>query len=258
MAADQDIQDRFLVSFTPQDCRPRVADAAWYLGGAGYRPTPGIRRRIEKTLNLAEGLMAPAAALAVLPVPKADRGGARLTGDRGLPGSLAGEWCQAEYVIACVATLGPGLEARCRALSPSEPLGAIVLDAVGVASLDKLAEIVGREIERQARRRGLYGGARISPGLQQADLRLQTVLFELVDSGALGVELTADLIMKPFKSISEFRVLGSRPPTGATAPKCMDCDLVACGFRRQAPKEAIMIDNGRPDAPQVKKGHTNG
>ena len=58
MSADQDIQDRFLVSFTPQDCRPRVADAACYLGGAGYRPTPGIRRRIEKALNLAEGLMA--------------------------------------------------------------------------------------------------------------------------------------------------------------------------------------------------------
>lgn len=258
MAADHDIQDRFLISFTPQDCRPRVADAACYLGGAGYRPTPGILRRIEKALNLAEGLMTPAAALAVLPVHKADRDGVRLTADRCLPGNLAGEWCQAEYVIACVATLGPALEESCRAMSPSEPLGAIVLDAVGVASLDKLAEIVGCEIENQARLRGLYCGARISPGLQQVDLRLQTVLFDLVDSCDLGVELTVDLIMQPFKSISECRALRSRPLASATAHKCKDCDLVACGFRRQAPKQALTVDNGLPDAPQVMKGHMNG
>ena len=258
MAEDHDIQDRFLVSYSPQDCRPRVEDVACYLGGAGYRPTPGILRRIEKALNLAEGLMAPVAALAVLPILRADRDGVRLIGDRCLPGSLAGEWCQAEYVTACVATLGSGLEERCRAMSLSEPLGAIVLDAVGVAGLDRLADIVGREIENQARIRGLYCGARVSPGLQQADFSLQTHLFEMVDVQALGVELTADLIMKPFKSISEFRALGARPPVAATAHKCMDCDHPACGFRRQTSIEAIMNDNGLHDAPQAMKGHTNG
>ncbi len=243
MVADHDIQNRFLFSFTPQDCRPRVEDVACYLGGADYRPTSGILRRIEKALDLAEGLMAPAAALAVLPVLKADRDGVRLSGGRCLPGSLAGEWGQAAYVTACIATLGPGLEERCRAMSPSEPFGAIVLDAVGVAGLDKLGEIVGRETENQARIRGLYGGARVSPGLQQADLSLQALLFELVDFEALGMELTADLIMKPFKSISEIRALGTRPLAAATPHKCMDCDLPACGFRRSAPRSGHTIGN---------------
>ena len=206
-----------------------------YLGGAAYRPKPNILSRVDKALNLAEGLVAPAAAFTVLPVQKADRKGVLLPGDRHLCAGRVADWREAAYIAASVATLGLALEEKCRELSSSEPFTAIVLDAVGVACLDKLGEMVGREADRQACLRGLYCGARISPGLRSADLSLQTLLFDLVDAQALGVELTADLVMKPFKSISEFRVLASRPQEFAADHKCRHCDMLDCGFRRTDP-----------------------
>ena len=235
MSASHDIQTRFLASYSAQDCRPRAADVLCYLGGAAYRPKPNILRRVNKAMNLAAGVVAPAAAFAIIPVRKADRDGVLLPGDRHLrTGDVAG-WREAAYIAASVATLGPDLEEKCRELRSSEPFTAIVLDAVGVACLDKLSEMVGRETDRQARMRGLYGGARICPGLQGAELSLQTLLFDLVNAQALGVDLTVDLVMKPFKSISEIRVLTSRPQEFAADHKCRHCDLRDCGFRRTDP-----------------------
>ncbi len=206
-----------------------------YLGGAAYRPKPNILRRVDKAMNLAAGVVAPAAAFAIIPVRKAGRDGVLLAGDRHLRTDNVTGWHEAAYIAASVATLGPDLEEKCRELSSSEPFTAIVLDAVGVACLDKLGEMVGRETDRQARMRGLYGGARICPGLQRAELSLQTLLFDLVDARGLGVELTADLVMKPFKSISEFRVLASCPQEFVADHKCRHCDMLDCGFRRKDP-----------------------
>ena len=120
-------------------------------------------------------------------------------------------------------------------MSRCEPFSAIDLDAVGVAYLDRLGELVGREASRQAHNRMLFCGARIRPGLDHADLSLQIQLFALVDFQALGVVLTEDLIMQPFKSISEFRALTARPQEPESDPKCKRCDLMTCGFRRSAP-----------------------
>lgn len=239
---DHEIQNHFLASFAPEDCRPRVEDAVCYLGGPDYRPKPNILRRVDKALSLAEQVVAPMAAFAFVPVLKADHDGVILDGNRRIPEITAKDWHQAAVVVASVATLGPGLEEKCRALSQTEPFSAIVLDAVGVAFLDRLGQMVGRESRRQARMRGLYSGPRISPGLGQMDLHLQNLLFDLVDHQALGVELTEDLIMKPFKSISEFRALTSRPQEPAPTHKCMHCDLLTCGFRRSAPRK------GHPDS----------
>jgi hypothetical protein len=147
------------------------------------------------------------------------------------------DWHQAAYLWASVATLGPGLEEHCRMLSRSKPCAAMVLDAVGVAFLDNLAALVRRVSRRQATGLGLDCSVRISPGMCNIDLSLQTGLFDLVDNQALGVELTEDLIMKPFKSISEFRFFSSRPQKPDSFDKCMDCDLMTCGFRRRFPKQ---------------------
>ena len=235
LAENRDGLTRFLASFTPQDCRPQVEDVACYLGGAGYRPKPNILKRVAKALTLAEGVVAPVAALTICPVRGADPDGVILDSDRHIAVGAGADWQEATHIAACVATLGPGLEEKCRELSQSEPFGAIVLDAVGVAFLDKLGELVGRETWRQAQIRGLYCGARISPGLHRADLRLQIPLFALVDFKALGVVLTEDLIMNPFKSISEVRALTVRPQESVSEHKCRRCDLMTCGFRRSDP-----------------------
>ncbi len=235
VSANHDIQTRFRVSFTPQDCRPQVEDVACYLGGAGYRPKPHILKRVDKALALAESVVAPAAALAIHPVRDTDAHGVILEGDRRIAVGKAACWHQAAYIAASVATLGPGLEETCRELSHTEPFAAIVLDAVGVAYLDKLGEKVARETRRQAQNRGLFCGVRFSPGLDQVDLRLQVQLFELVDVKALGVELNEDLVMKPFKSISECRAFTDRPQELAPENKCKRCDLMTCEFRRSDP-----------------------
>lgn len=238
-----DSQNHFRVSFSPGDCRPRVADVVRYLGGADYRPRPHILKRVDRALSLAEGVVAPAAVFSILPVRQADHTGVMLNGNRPILAGVGADWHQAAYILASVATLGPGLEAKCRALSRSAPFAAIVLDAVGVAFLDKLAVLVGRESQRQATSLGLHSGVRISPGLCNIDLSLQTELFDLVDSQALGVELTEDLIMKPFKSISELRAFTSRPPKPDSLDKCMHCDLMPCGFRRRFPKQGPNVDH---------------
>ena len=232
LAENRDKLPRFLTSFAPRDCRPPVEDVACYLGGAGYRPKPNILKRVEKALTLAESVVAPAAALAICPLRGVDSEGVILDGDRRIAVGPHEDWRGAAYIAASVATLGPGLEETCRELSRSEPFSAIVLDAVGVAYLDQLGELVGREASRQAQDRMLFCGARISPGLDHADLRLQIPLFELVDFQALGVVLTEDLIMQPFKSISEFRALTARPQDPESDHKCKRCDLMTCGFRR--------------------------
>ena len=237
MAENRDKPTRFLSSFMPQACRPQMADVTCYLGGAGYRPQPNILKRVEKAMALAESLVAPAAAIGIWPVRGRDPAGVILDDDRHIAVGAAAVWQEAAQIAASVATLGPGLEAKCRELSPSEPFTAIVLDAVGVAYLDELGAMVGREASRQAHNRGLFCGPRSSPGLDRVDLRLQIKLFDLVDFQALGVELTEDLVMKPFKSISEVRAFSSRPQEPVLEHKCTRCDQMTCEFRRSAPFE---------------------
>ncbi len=237
LPADRNRQNHFQMSFSSRDCCPRVADVVHYLGGADYRPRPQILKRVEQALALAEDLVAPAAVFSIHAVRQAGHAGAMLRGEKSLLAGAGVDWHQATYLWASVATLGPGLEEHCRVLSRSKPFAAMVLDAVGVAFLDNLAALVRRASRRQATGLGLHCSVRISPGVCNVDLSLQTELFDLVDNQALGVEITEDLIMKPFKSISEFRSFSSRPQKPDSFDKCMDCDLMTCGFRRRFPTQ---------------------
>ena len=225
---------QFMVSFSPEECLPRLEDAFCYLGGAGYQPKNTVRKRVDAAMTLAAEAVTPVATFSIWPVRAADASGVLLDDNRQISLGAAAECQPAAYLLATVATLGPGLEEQCRELSKSQPFSAIVLDAVGVAFLEKLGEKVAQESKHQADIRGLHCGPRISPGLNKVNLSLQPDLFDLVDHHSLGVKLNEDLVMQPFKSISEFRTFGSQPIEAGAPHKCRQCDLKACDFRRDS------------------------
>ncbi len=224
---------RDIVRYNPADLAVRPDQVARYFGGAQYVPDPGTRERIAAAAAAGLRLIRPAAAVGLHPIVETIPGGDIVLADGAvLTGGAALCGPQNVYLAAVVGTLGPGLEAHSRELTRGGDLyTATLMDAVGVALLDRLGEILHGELSRRAAKRGLFCGCRLGPGLNGFPVEAQRLIFTLTDAGAIGVTLNDSLVMTPVKSISFLAPLGparERPP----AAKCDACGLKNCQFRQ--------------------------
>jgi hypothetical protein len=134
-----------------------------------------------------------------------------------------------------VATLGAGLETECRHLAGRGRIyQSTLLDAVGTAMLDRLDERVLQMLRIGALELKLHSGCRFAPGLNGHPLELQSLLFELVDSAQIGVQLNQACIMDPAKSISFFQLMSDEYDDRHAESKCGHCHLADCQFRKSS------------------------
>lgn len=200
-----------------------------YLRGRS-QPSPRVQARIDEQLAASRGLVRPRAAWTACDPAEVEG---------------SGPFRGAERVAFMVCTIGAGLERRVAELAArGETSRALVLDAIGSASVEAVADVVNAAICREVGQSGVYTNRRISPGYRGWPLEGQRRVFELLPSHATGVRLKPTCFMEPRKSISAAVSIGRAVAHSKYVSICGYCDLAGCAFRR-AP------DAGAPDGPHV-------
>lgn len=155
-------------------------------------------------------------------------GGTRIE-SRTLAQHLAG--CREAFLFAC--TLGPGIDTLIKRFTIAEMPMVPVLQAYSAAYIEAYADEAQQPLEDYAKEKGLYLRPRYSPGYGDFPLSSQVFLFAALEiPKKLGVALTENFLMVPFKSITA--VIGlSADPSQCHIHKCMTCQAQNCPFRKE-------------------------
>jgi hypothetical protein len=182
-------------------------------------PSLAVDERIDEMIAEAEALVRPRACYTLkrLDTPPA-----------------SGPFRGAELVAYSVCTIGHALEARVAELSrKDEPLRALVLDAIGSASVEAVADVVNATICREVGQEGVFTNRRISPGYRSWPIEGQAEVFALLPTPVSGVVLRPTWFMEPRKSISAAVSVGRGVVHSKYVSICAYCDLRGCAYRRR-------------------------
>jgi cobalamin-dependent methionine synthase-like protein len=149
-------------------------------------------------------------------------------------------WGALEMVGAGICTVGGAIEDRVRELWDQRELPlAVMLDSVGSAAVESLAEYANDLLCQAAIPVGLKVTNRISPGYAGWDTAEQAALFNLCPGEPIGVALNASCVMTPGKSISFLVGVGPDARVDHYFTQCRRCWMADCAYRR-APAAATV------------------
>jgi hypothetical protein len=197
------------------------------------RPSPDVLAIFREALALGERLMAPrlvyrAAAVTGAGADLIEAGGETLC----IP-QIGRLWGPIEAVGAGICTVGDAIEQRVRELFEARefPL-AVMLDSVGSAAAESLAEYANDLLCQAAISERLRVTNRVSPGYAGWDTAEQARLFRLCPGDGIGVILNAACFMTPAKSISWLVGLGREARVDHYFTQCRRCWMRDCAYRR--------------------------
>lgn len=104
-----------------------------------------------------------------------------------------------------------------------------VMDAVGSALVEIVADLVEEEGREELSARGLECSLRVSPGYCDWPVEGQVLVFNAVDTEEIGVTINDRCVMAPLKSHSSVSVVANRVPFTSS---CAFCYAADCGWRR--------------------------
>jgi len=160
----------------------------------------------------------PAIAYEFCPVKEINAEGARLQGQKRLP--------FASELAAIVCTIGPQLERKVTDyFAHDEPLHGVLLDGIGNAAVDTLAQEACRMIGVVVTSRDNESSSPLSPGMPGFPLSEQRALCRIAKAEQIGVHLSESAMMIPRKSISMIVGIGPQMPTWTKAQVCAECTL---------------------------------
>lgn len=149
-------------------------------------------------------------------------------------------WGPLEDVGAGICTVGVALEERVRGLWEARELPlAVMLDSVGSAAVESLAEYANDLLCQAAIPAGLKVTNRISPGYAGWDTAEQAALFRICQGEPIGVALNDACVMTPGKSISFLVGVGPEARVDHYFTQCRRCWMPDCAYRR-APAAATV------------------
>ncbi|MBM4276495.1 MAG: hypothetical protein FJ130_01265 [Deltaproteobacteria bacterium] len=198
---------------------------------------PEIKSLIDELLAGAKNdfLLEPAIAYGIYPLTEMNRGRLPLE-DNGvihdplLPSLLSG----ADEFAVVICTIGHRLEKQVtNYFKQDEPLRGVLLDGIGSAAVDLLAEEACKLMTERASSRGYQAGSPISPGMQGLPITEQRWLFKMAPAQKIGVGLTSSGVMSPLKSTSMIIGIGPQMKTWTRAEVCAQCGLrKTCPYRK--------------------------
>ena len=217
---------------------PLLVDRDEVLRFQGYKkgvdvPDAAVLALFDEALALGESLIAPrvvyrAAAVTAQDADRIEAGGTTLH----IP-DIGRWWGSLEAVGAGVCTVGEVLEARVRNLWDERELPlAVMLDSVGSAAVESLAEYANDLLCQAAVASGVRVTNRISPGYAGWDTAEQARLFEICPGDPIGVELNDSCVMTPGKSISFLVGVGAAARVDHYFTQCRRCWMRDCAYRR--------------------------
>jgi hypothetical protein len=206
-----------------------------YLGyKADVEPSPRIASLLDEYLDRARELLQPAHSYVIRNVQFAAgslvlvQGPVRLEGD-----SIAALLGRCDKVAVFVLTIGGALEETVGRLADEGLIAeAYMLDAIGSAATEGLADYVEGQIVSSAKAEGLCASRRFSPGHCDWDIGQQRMLFHALREDWAGVHLTDDCLMVPQKSVSGVIGLGPQDAGVQDYNPCVTCDKRHCLARR--------------------------
>lgn len=132
----------------------------------------------------------------------------------------------AKMLAAMVCTMGARLEERvANYFTQDDPLRAVILDGIGNAAVDTLAQEACQFIKHEASSLGYKASSPLSPGMDGWPISEQRQLFRMVPAERIGVHLTSSAFMVPLKSILMVIGIGLEMPTWTQAQTCGRCGL---------------------------------
>ncbi len=215
------------------DLLPERAEVLRHMGYPAHAPkTAFVLQRVDEVLTSLAGRVRPRALYRLYPVREAVARRLALEGGAVFHGRIGEFLGHVNRVAVFLATGGPEIVALAeQAMRAHDTLGGLVYHAAGAA----LAEAMVERLIADLRRR-LHPGEDVtlpySPGYCGIPLEEQRVLFELLDSRRIGVELLPSLMMRPLKTISGLIGIGPAERIRAYGNPCDLCPLTDCRMRR--------------------------
>lgn len=182
-------------------------------------------------------LLQPAVVYDILPIRRIRSDRVVLENGKALEGSLPAKRLRAAQAVALVVcTIGPRLEAYVKeSFDKGNRVQAVLLDGIGSAAVEELAQKACHIIREKAISRSLDTGSPLLPGTRGFPLSQQHALCRMADAFQIGVRLTETAMMEPRKSTALVVGLGKRIPQATRGKPCDECNLgTACRFRLSA------------------------
>jgi hypothetical protein len=204
----------------------------------GYKPGLDLPDRqvlaiVEEAIALGEALMEPRFVYRSAAVTGQSAHGLEAGGERLAIPEIGRLWGTLAAVGAGICTVGEPLADRVRSLFEARefPL-AVMLDSVGSAAVESLAEYANDLLCQAALPDGLKVTNRISPGYAGWDAAEQPALFRLCPGAPVGVALNDACVMTPAKTISFLVGIGPEANVDHYFTQCRRCWMRQCAYRR--------------------------
>jgi hypothetical protein len=196
-------------------------------------PTANVIALFEQARELAIPLLRPRVAYRAVParVRGRDEIGA---GDESFRIPEIGRlWGALTHAGVGLCTVGAALEARVGELFDARefPL-AVMLDSIGSAATEHLAESANDQLCQLAIPLGLRVTNRISPGYAGWDVADQRGVFRLCPGDQVGIRLNEACVMTPGKSLSFMVGIGPYARVDHYFTQCRRCWMRECAYRR--------------------------
>ncbi|MBI4561834.1 MAG: hypothetical protein HY724_07285 [Candidatus Rokubacteria bacterium] len=204
-------------------------------------PTADVLDLFESALALGERLMVPRAVYRAVSVAGQGPDWIRVADGTLLHiPEIQRLWGSLAAVGAAICTVGEPIEVHVRELFDAHefPL-AVMLDSVGSAAAECLAEYVNDLLCQVAIREGQKVTNRVSPGYAGWDVAEQVRLFALCPGDPVGVKLNDHSVMAPGKSISFLVGVGPEARVDHYFSQCRRCWMRGCAYRRVAAERTV-------------------
>jgi hypothetical protein len=203
-------------------------------------PSAEVVALFDEALALGERLIEPRVVYRAVPVSRQAPDTIEAAGETLHIPEIGRLWGPLAAVGAGIGTVGDAIEERVRALFDARefPL-AVMLDSVGSAAAESLAEYANDLLCQAALPDGLRVTNRISPGYAGWDTAEQRALFRLCPGEPIAVALNASCFMTPVKTISFLVGVGPEARVDHYFTQCRRCWMRDCAYRR-APAEVTV------------------
>jgi Vitamin B12 dependent methionine synthase, activation domain len=217
---------------------PLAIDRDEVLRFQGYQkgvdvPPAEVLAIFEEALGLGQRLMSPRVVYRSVDVTDRAADLIEAGGERLHIPQIGRLWGRIDAVGAGICTVGAAIETRVRVLFEARefPL-AVMLDSVGSAAAESLAEYANDLLCQAGIREGLKVTNRISPGYAGWDTVEQERLFRLCPGHPIGVSLNEACFMTPGKTISWLVGAGPEARVDHYFTQCRRCWMRECAYRR--------------------------
>ena len=200
---------------------------------AGTKPPARTMDIVDELLRKFRHLVEPAYACVTRDIEQVSGRSVYIAPDTVFQGRVISRLLKQSQKVAIFAlTIGSRLEATTSRLSDEKLMvESAIVDAVGSAAAEGLADAVQGVVGEQAAAEGLAISRRFSPGYCDWPIIQQKQLFAALGEDTAGIRLSVGGLMIPQKSVSG--IIGIGPEAVAEFNPCRTCKKKDCVGRRQ-------------------------